>query len=249
MASITQRFKRLRFVTGWGTALIVGCGLYFAANVPAHAAVAVIPILDIGTSADYDTPNTGQSYSGTGFVGMYNTSAVGYEAFGHLFGVEQIDFSRTAMQADIGFLSGVTINSAILSFDVLASGGDQNVTVTSFTANGNLGYTWTPPDNLGSVVAPTTSGANSIDLTGLVQSRATAGAPWLGLHLNGTDQYQYTYTYTGYGYGPDSANVRLTVDYEPRSSAVPEPFSAAVWGLVASMCGIGAVIKHKMSAA
>ena len=218
-------------------------GVFFGAN--AQASIAVIPITDIGAFPDYTVNNTGQSYAGTGFVGMYPST----DRFAHLFGVEQSGFSRTAMEADIAFLSGATINSAVLSFNLLSGSGTQNLTVTSFTADGTLEYFWNSPDNLGSVVASADIGANSIDVTGLVQSQATASASWLGLHVQGSTRNQWTYTYTGYGYGADSANVRLTIDYDAGTSAVPEPASAAVWGLLASVCGIGAVIKCKRASA
>ena len=196
----------------------------------ADAEVQTYVIEDIGTSADYSTPDIGQSYSGTGFVGMYATEFV------HLFGVEQTDHSRTALQADISGLGGVTIQSAFLSFD-LTNGNDatQNVTVTSFTADGSLEHFWTPPDNLGSAVHSVTGlSSNVLDVTSFLRDRVAAGDDWLGLHLQGSTEYQWADTSTEFGANADEANVRLVVDY---GTDVPEPATLTLLGVCAIALG------------
>lgn len=211
-----------------------------------HASVVSYTIQDIGDFPDYTTPNIGQSYNGTGFVGLYDTEASqiygnGDPSFAHLFGVENDTFSRTALQVAIGDLAGKTINSALLSFELLdGSGFPQDVVVTSFTADGSLGWEWDPPDNLGQATYPSTAsfpggdpadGHNEFDVTSFVQERATAGAAWLGLHLRGTDSFEYTYTSDENFRDADSALVRLIVDYEDSVAGVPEPSSMALLGL------------------
>jgi hypothetical protein len=173
------------------------------------------PIRDIATFTTYYELNTGQTYAGTGFVGYWSHDFV------HLFGVEGYDHSRTALEVDIRALAGATIDSAVLSFDLLEGmAGVHNVVLTSFSAGGLLGYFWTPPDNLGTLNATVRlQPFNTVDVTNLLQNRVDAGADWFGLHLRGADGLnQYTLTHTGFGYHSDRANVRLTVHY-----TIPEP--------------------------
>ena len=190
----------------------------------AQAGMVTYQIKDIGDFASYSTNNVGQTYSGTGFVGLYETE------FAHLFGVEDTSYSRTAMQVDISGLAGKTILGASLDFRILdGSPGTQTVTATTFAANGSLGHVWTPTA-IQSQNYSVSNGINSLDVTGLLQQRVSAGANWLGLHLQGSSLYEWTYTYAGDGYSDDRAEVRLNVNYED-AAAVPEPTSIAMWGL------------------
>ena len=207
--------------------------ILLAAAGQTRAGLIAYQIEDIGAFAGFTSPNTGQTYSGTGFVGMYAANE-----FGHLFGLEGSDYSRTALQVDISALAGSTITSALLTFDLLdGSSATQNVTVTSFTANGNLGYFWTPPDNLGSdLFSVEGQTSNAFDITAFLQERINAGADWLGLHLQGSSQSQWTYTHGGAGYTSDRAGMRLIVDYTP--AVVPEPSTFAIFGIAALVAGI-----------
>jgi len=212
--------------------------ILFAAAGQTRAGVVTFQVNDIGSFAGYAALNTGQTYSGTGFVGMYSNNR-----FAHLLGVDAQYPSRTAMQIDISALAGSTITSALLTFDLLdGSSATQNVTVTSFTADGNLGYFWTPPDNLGSdLFSVNGRTSNALDITAFLQERIDAGADWLGLHLQGSSTYQWTWTHNEPGYGPDAAGVRLIVDYTPASSppaVVPEPSAFAIFGIAALIAGI-----------
>jgi hypothetical protein len=208
---------------------IIACCLLLAAN-QTQATVVTYTIEDIGTFANYTTLNSGQTYSGTGFVGLYETALNGSDMFGHLFGLEDVNFSRTALEVDVSGLAGATINSARLDFTLQnGASASQSVTATSFTANGNLGWFWTPPDTLGSATHTVVGQSpNSLDVTSLLAAQVAANATWFGLHLSGTSAYQWTYTWPGLGYDPDSANVRLVVDY----SAVPEPSTFVVGALL-----------------
>jgi hypothetical protein len=185
----------------------------------ARAGVITYQLTDLGTFAGYSVADTGQTYSGTGFVGMYSNE------FAHLFGLEQNNFSKTAMEVDISALSGMTVTSAVLSFDILDGVfATENVTLTSFGANGSLGHFWTPPSNLGSgTYAVTGHASNALDVTSFLQGRVAANASWLGLHLEGSNQNEWTYTWSGVNRNADSANVRLTVTYS--DPAAPEPAS------------------------
>jgi hypothetical protein len=199
-------------------------------TVAAPAGVIVYTIPDIGTFPGYTNPNTADTYSGTGFVGLYGVESGNPPSFVHLFGLESTDYSRVILQVGISALTGSTINSAVLTFKTLDEHDVQTVTATSFTANGTLGFYYTPPDNLGTVGFSTLAQDDqSVDVTGLLSARVGAGAGWFGLHLVGTTEevYPYTYTFPVYGGTPDSAMVRLTVDY---TSAIPEPGTLVLLG-------------------
>lgn len=227
---------------------VITCAAFLAtASTQAFGAITTFKINDIGQFEGYTTPDVGQSYYGDGFVGMYADS------FAHLFGAERNDYSKTAMNVNIADLAGATINSAVLAFDFLhGKSGTQQITLTSFTANGNLSHMWMPSDSLGTATY-TVNGlsANELDVTSFVQERLASNAEWLGLHLQGSNRFQWTYT-DARGGGPDAATVRLVVDYQPVSAptAVPEPFSFAVWsglGMFGAAVGIARRRRQKNS--
>lgn len=216
--------------------------VFLLSSATSRASVQVYAIEDIATFGQYRDYNTNQSFAGTGFVGMYNDS------FAHLFGLEQNDFSKTALQVDIAGLAGAVINSATLSFDLLnGSNASQTATVTSFIADGTLEHFWNAPSNLGAANY-TVDGQNSnyLDVTSFLQERVNADADWLGLHLQGSDVYQWTYTNTTTT--RDAANVRLTVDYTiPDVAAVPEATSILAWTMVLGGIGLIAYKRQMFS--
>ena len=220
----------------WLFAILISCCL--AASI-ASASVTTYVIEDIGEwGASYTTDNASSLiFTGTGFVGMYSD-----DSFAHLLGIEGATTSRTAMQLDITALAGAEINSARLEFDLLNYNGwtvrTQNTTITSFTANGTLGYYWDAPDTLGSLIFPTTNNSDrmSLDITSLLTERVNSGSDWLGLHLQGSTTAQWTYTWDSSCNQkvPDGAQVRLIVD------SVPEPATVVLLAL-----GAGMILKKK----
>lgn len=199
----------------------------------AWAATISIPITDIGTFQDYTNPNTTDTYSGTGFVGLYSTAANDVDAWVHLFGLESSDYSRTILQADLSALAGHSITSATLSFSILDGGaGPHGIIITSYDADGTLRYSWDAPGNLGTVTGNADQGVNTFDVTSLVSSRLAGGDSWLGLHLQGTDDccFMWTYTDPGNDRTPDSALVRLDITYDGQGE-IPEP---GTYGLMAA---------------
>lgn len=192
-------------------------------------------ISDINTSPNYTSSNVGQTFSGTGFVGMYNFGAPG--EFAHLFGLESTNFSRTAIQVDLSALAGATISSAILSFSILdGQGGTQSITLGSYLEDGQLGYEWAPTF-VDSANYNVSNGANALNVTGFVSDFVSNNDLWLGMHLSGSSLYQWTYTDGGRA---DRAEVRLTVEY---NQAVPD--AGASLGLVlAGLAAIAAVRRR-----
>jgi hypothetical protein len=147
-----------------------------------------ISLPDIGTFASYEDYNTSDTFTGTGFLGIY-PPAEGAPAFAHLFGLENYGYiySETELQAPISQFLNTTIVSAYLDFSLVDGDGTTPVTVTSFTTTGTLGYNTSAPNNLGSLVAPgITLGANSINVTTLVQNAINADQNYLGLYLTPT---------------------------------------------------------------
>ena len=214
---------------------LVVASAMMAMAVPSLADQSIFVLPDIGTFTDYTNPNITDTYTGDGFVGLYSAAQTGQDAFAHLLGLERTDYSRTAFQVNISSLTGATINSAFLTFDLLDGGGGQSISATSYTSNGTMGYFWDAPDNLGSVAANVANGANSIDVTSLLAASVAGNANFFGLHLQGTDDnnYIWTYTYTGFGYSADRANARLVVNFNGGTQDVPEP------GTVAMLVGLG----------
>jgi hypothetical protein len=207
--------------------LLVLFALAFALASNCAAGPIVYAITDIATFESYTSTDTSQTFAGTGFVGMYTDNDEETTAsWAHLLGLEHTDYSRTILEVDISGLAGVTINSAILSFQLLDGfASDHGILATSYTADGNLAYSWDAPNDLGHVAGAVNSGANSLDVTSLVAAQVAAGSSWFGLLLQGTDSDYYVWTYTGANYGADRADMRLTIN---GASAVPEPGTCAL---------------------
>ena len=185
----------------------------------AHAATFNYVLPDVGTFTTYSVANTGQSFAGNGFVGMYSSNS-----FAHLLGAETTS-SRALVQQDISALSGQTIQSAIVSFALLdGDATPQILTITSVPADGGMEYQFTPTTSYGAVTATTAVGPGtiSVDVTALLQARVTAGASYFGLLFSGSTRDQWTWT-TPYSLSDrttDSARLRLTVTTVPEPSAL-----------------------------
>jgi len=223
--------------------LIVGAVAASALVASANAATDTISLPDIGTFGGYTDGNTSDTFTGNGFLGIY--PPVQGTTFAHLFGLEYYGYvySETELQASLAGLSGAHITSASLNFSINnGAGGNETVGVTSFTSTGTLGYNSSAPNDLGSLNASgITSGANSIDVTSLVQAAVTADQGELGLYLTpegpADNNYLWTYT-TG---NPDAASASLVINY---TAGVPDG------GLTLAMLGMAvsgmAVLRRKL---
>lgn len=227
---------------------VLATATFAFSSLVASAQVAVFNITDLLTSQSYTDSNTAQTFNGTGFVGLYSTAGNGSDAFAHLFGLEQSDYSRTALQVDVSSLIGLPILSATLSYDLLHGyTANQTVTATAYTSNGSLGYFWNAPSNIGQVSFTSFGQSpNSVDVTALLTTALGNGDSWFGLHLQGSSEYQWTYTLNG---DIDAANVRLTVNYLQAGppGAVPEPSTYGMIG-AAALAGLVAWRRFRQAA-
>ncbi|WP_342113521.1 PEP-CTERM sorting domain-containing protein [Pseudoduganella sp. OTU4001] len=205
----------------------------------AGAGVLNISLTDIGQFSGTRNTNTAASYAGTGYIGMYSN------AWGHVFGAERSNLSRTLMQVDIAELAGKTISSAFLSFDLLdGDSGNQAGTVVGFDAGaGQLAFSWNAPTaNYGSVAATLVGrGTSTIDITSLLAASVAAQDDWFGLHLRGSTRYQWTSTAND----ADRAHMRLTVNYEDAVpvTSLPEPASPLLIGV--ALLGLACVRRKR----
>jgi hypothetical protein len=216
----------------------------WAASVHAQTVTYTLP--DAGTFANYDNFNTGDKYTGTGFVGMHRFyfdtgfGVIDIPNYVHAFGFEQDSVTRTVLEVDVSELreNHIPIYNAFLSFDVLDSlDATAALHLTSFDATGTLGFNWDPISPLGSQDYTLGIGSNRLDVTTLLADRVASGADWFGLYLQGTSERAYTYTalltstetdegtITETRLYPDRAKVRLIVN----APSVPEPGSLALF--------------------
>jgi hypothetical protein len=219
--------------------LLAGAAVAVIASLAAASANAdtlTLALPDIGTFEGYTAGNVGQTYSGNGFVGLYNDNQ-----FGHLFGLEG-QYSKTVAEADISALAGLNIVSATFSFDLLeAYNLGTTTTVSGYAGTGALGYLFAAPGaDFGTASTALVSGTNTVDVTGIVAAAAAAGQGNLNLFFENSDNSDWTYTYPGYGYDLDRAHARLTVEYSP---GVPEPASWAL--MLTGFLGAGAALRSR----
>jgi hypothetical protein len=217
----------------------------------AKAATETISLPDLGTFGGYTDGNTADTFSGNGFLGLDPALANDYgpsgPAFVHLFGLEYYGgiYSETELQASLAGLSGATITSATLNFTLIGHNGRESVGVTSFSTTGALGYHASAPNNLGSLTASgIIGGANSINVTTLVQAAVRADQSELGLFLTPEGpglNYLYTYTSAEYGGNAGSADASLVINY---TATVPDG------GMTLAMLGLAigglAVLRRKV---
>ncbi len=209
----------------------------------AYAGTFEFVLPDLGTFESFVSDDPGQTFRGTGFVGMINpSSAAGDETWAHLLGVESYSRSRTLMQLELAPLAGQKVLSATLRFQILdgADQGTNSIVVQGFDGGaGDLELSWRWPDHAhGSSVGNASAGSEAaIDITQQLRYSVDHGHEWLGLHLQafGTKSL-YTATYDPLSQlSPDRAGVRIDVI----TGAVPEPATwALMLGGVALMAGL-----------
>jgi len=212
-------------------------GLIIQSNSP-------VSILNLATLANLqpeEFSNQNLSFLGTGYVGLRGSDPYFSEAF-NLEVWNGASHTRTAMQIDISsLLSGKIIHSAHLTFLLGSSGGtgSVNASVKSFNANGTLDYSAWNPTGLGDPITQSVTGnaslvENTINITSLLTARINEGQGWLGLHLSATGSGNQLFA-TTMNEDADRANVRLTVNF----SAVPEPSSLTMVGVIFTLTGLG----------
>jgi hypothetical protein len=208
----------------------------------AFASTVSYTISDILSTPSYTVANSGQTYAGTGFVGMYNGNS-----FGHLFGLEGA-YSKTNMEVDISALAGAHIVSASLGFVLMENYGQTGtLTITGYDATGALGYQYNAPTAAyGAVSNNFANGAQqSFDVTSLVQAALLQNENWLGMHLENSAAGRWSYTGTSQ-YSVDRAQARLLVEFAPAAN-VPEPGPLALIGL--GLAGLAAAGRRKTRSA
>ncbi len=231
---------------GMKTTILAATVAAFCSGSMAQAAMVTYQLPFIGTWDGYTTNDTSLTFSGDGYVGMYDAVQNDEDKFAALFGLEQTNYSRTNIQVGIGGLAGQTITSAVLSFVLRDGGGSQDVLVTGYEGDGALGYQWnTPALKYGDVTYTASSGDNAFDVTALLGAAVADGADWFNLHLQGLLDGTYLWTYAGDLYPVDNALLRLTVTYDDGDPGTEVPLPASVTLLLAGMGGLAWVRRRR----
>lgn len=209
------------------TAIALASSLMFAGS--ASADVLTYDINDIMGGTAYTIAATGVTYTGTGYLGMYQ-----WNEFGHLFGLEG-QMSRTNSQVDISALKNKKINSATLTFVLEENHGTGGtLSITGYNSNGTLGYRYEGGTaDYGVVTGSLVNGQGakqSYDVTSLLAAAVSTGEDWLGLHFANSESGRWTYS-SVWGYATDRAKLQLTVDASAVTAEVPEPAPLALMGL------------------
>jgi MYXO-CTERM domain-containing protein len=207
---------------------------------PSEAAIVQYDLRDLGRFEDFVADSGAGTYTGTGFLGMYNDRWTHRGVtWSHAFDLARPDDGRTLMQLDLAPLAGQRVVSATLSFRILDAEPFWDGTrfrITGFdNGDGRLGMTWdAPTDALGQVehaLDPYTPATQRFDVAALIQAALASDVDWLGLHLQNTDggpaatyTYQFLEDELRSVIDLDRAQVRLEVI----TADVPEP---AGWAL------------------
>ncbi len=227
------RWKGIKRKTQMKNKFLKGLVASFALAVSgfANAGLITYELEDLAEFTSYSNGNTAQTFSGTGFVGMYTRS------FAHLFRLEgDRTQAQNNLQIDISGLSGATINSAFLSFQLLdAVSGTSNFNIDGYDSNGLLSHLqgFTGADyGSQSFVTNGTTGIQSFDITSILNSALASNENWLGLNVyrtGGDNQWTWTGSSSFSTRSSDEAMLRLVVDFE--TVDVPEPSTLAVFAL------------------
>ncbi len=217
--------------------------LAIGAGPSAYAGTFEFVLPDLATFESFISDDPGQTFRGTGFVGMIDDRwGSGKKTWAHVLGLESDSLSRTLMQLELAPLQGQKVVSATLRFNILHGDeqGTNSVVVQGFDGGaGDLALSWAWPGHAhGSSVGTATAGsASAIDITQQLKFSVDHGHDWLGLHLQavGTrNLFTATHDYPSLLF-PDRAGVRIDVI----TAAVPEPASwALMLGGVALMAGL-----------
>jgi PEP-CTERM motif len=214
-----------------------------------HAATYQFALPDIGQFDDFIAENGSATFTGNGFVGMYNDRWSHHGiTWSHSLDLNLANDGRTLMQMDLAPLQGQNIVSATISFRILDGYDAPNSTLVRFTGfdngAGNLGMTWdAPTTSFGSVEHEVFNGSpdsQAFDITSLLRAGQDSGSAWLGLHLQNlgegqlsTRTYEFLLDEQIAVLDLDRAQVRIDIVTTP----VPEPTS---WAML--LAGVSAVV-------
>ncbi|MCX2864923.1 PEP-CTERM sorting domain-containing protein [Paucibacter sp. PLA-PC-4] len=240
---------------------ICTCALAIAAATApdSHAAGYQFDLPDIGKFDDFIAEDGSATFTGNGFVGMYNDRWSHHGiTWSHALDLNNANDGRTLMQVNLAPLQGQQIVSATLSFKILDGQDAPNTALVRFTGFdngvGNLGMAWdAPATSLGSVEHEVFNGSpdsQAFDITSLLRLGVASGGDWMGLHLQNlgggqlaTRTYEFLLDEQIAMLEPDRAQVRINVVTAP----VPEPTSWAM--LLAGIAALAWTRRRRSSAA